>query len=64
MSKELDTKIWLTLDSAEHKIRKAAYLATAEEYQKKIYDALDIIKDVKEEVEKKLDKPSSGGYNI
>tara|TARA_Y100001937_G_C7134388_1_gene339187 strand:+ start:5692 stop:5886 length:195 start_codon:yes stop_codon:yes gene_type:complete len=64
MSKELDTKIWLTLDKVEHQIRRAAYLATAEEYQKKIYDALDIIKEVKEEVEKKLDKPKPKGYNI
>ena len=64
MSKELDTKIWLGLDKIEHQIRRTAYLATAEPYQKKIYAALDIIKEVKEEVEKKLDKPSSGGYNI
>ncbi len=55
MTKELDTKIWLALDKIEHQIRRAAYLATAESYQKNIYDALDIIKEVKEEVEKKLD---------
>jgi len=55
MNKELDTKIWLALDKIEHLIRRAAYLATAEPYQKNIYDALDIMKDVKEEVEKKLD---------
>ena len=55
MSKELDTKIWLSLDNIENKIRRAAYLSTAEPYQKKIYDALEIIKEVKQEVEKKLD---------
>jgi len=55
MNKELDQKIYLALDKIEHLIRRAAYLSTAEPYQKKIYDALDIIKDVKEEVEKKLD---------
>jgi hypothetical protein len=56
MSKDLDIKIYLALDKIEHQIRRAAYLSTAEPYQKKIYDALDIIKDVKEQVEKKLDK--------
>ena len=55
MSKDLDTKIWLSLDNIENKIRRAAYLSTAEPYQKKIYDALEIIKEVKQEVEKKLD---------
>ena len=64
MSKDLDTKIWLALDKIEHKIRRVAYLSTAEPYQKKIYDALDIVKEVKEEVEKKLDKPKPKGYNI
>ena len=56
MNKELDTKIWLALDKAEHQIRRSAYLATAEPFQKKIYDALDLIKEAKEEVEKRLDK--------
>jgi hypothetical protein len=56
MKNDLDSKIYLALDKIEHQIRRAAYLATAEPYQKKIYEALDIIKDVKEEVEKKLDK--------
>ena len=56
MSKDLDVKIYLALDKIEHQIRRAAYLATAEPFQKKIYDALEIIKEVKEEVEKKLDK--------
>tara|TARA_R100001079_G_C4450182_1_gene153287 strand:- start:2219 stop:2389 length:171 start_codon:yes stop_codon:yes gene_type:complete len=56
MSNDLDVKIYLALDKIEHKIRRAAYLATAEPYQRKIYEALDIIKDVKGEVEKKLDK--------
>lgn len=56
MSNDLDTKIWLALDKIEHQIRRAAYLSTAEPYQKKIYDALETIKEVKEEVEKKLDK--------
>ena len=55
MSKELDTKIWLSLDKIEHQLRRVAYLATSEPYQKKIYDALEIIKEVKEEAEKKLD---------
>lgn len=56
MKNDLDSKIYLALDKIEHQIRRAAYLATAEPYQKKIYEALDIIKDVKEEVKKKLDK--------
>ena len=56
MSKDLDVKIYLALNKIEHQIRRAAYLATAEPFQKKIYDALEIIKEVKEEVEKKLDK--------
>jgi hypothetical protein len=56
MNKDLDTKIWLALDKLEHRIRRAAYLATAEPYQKKIYEALEIIKEVKGEVEIKLDK--------
>ena len=56
MSKELDQKIYLALDKIEHQIRRAAYLATAEPFQKKIYDALDLIKETKSEVEKRLDK--------
>jgi hypothetical protein len=56
MSKDLDIKIFLSLDKIEHQIRRAAYLSTAEPFQKKIYDALDLIKEVKEEVEKRLDK--------
>ena len=56
MSKELDTKIWLSLDKIEHQIRRVAYLATAEPYQNKIYEALEIIKEAKTEAEKKLDK--------
>ena len=56
MSKDLDIKIYLALDKIEHQIRRAAYLSTAEPFQKKIYDALDIIKEVKEEVEKRVDK--------
>ena len=53
--KELDIKIYLALDKIEHLLRRAAYLATAEPYQEKIYNAIDIIKDTKAEVEKKLD---------
>ena len=56
MSKDLDIKIYLALDKIEHQLRRAAYLSTAEPFQKKIYDALEIIKDVKSEVEKRLDK--------
>ena len=56
MKNDLNTKIWLALDKAEHQIRKSAYLATAEPFQKKIYDALERIKEAKEEVEKRLDK--------
>ena len=56
MSNELDVKIYLALDKAEHQIRRSAYLATAEGFQKKIYDALELIKEAKEEVEKRLDK--------
>ena len=55
MKNELDQKIYLALDNIEHKIRRAAYLATGEKYQKKIYETLDIIVEVKKEVEKKLD---------
>ena len=54
--KELDMKIYLALDKVEHQIRRSAYLATAEPFQKKIYEALDLIKEAKEEVEKRLDK--------
>ena len=56
MKNELNTKIWLALDKAEQQIRKSAYLATAEPFQKKIYDALELIKEAKEEVQKRLDK--------
>lgn len=56
MNDDLDVKIYLALDKIEHKIRRAAYLATAEPYQRRIYEALDIIKEVKVEVQKKLDK--------
>tara|TARA_Y100000593_G_C4217334_1_gene289927 strand:- start:202 stop:372 length:171 start_codon:yes stop_codon:yes gene_type:complete len=56
MSKDLDVKIYLALDKIEHEIRRAAYLSTAEPFQKDIYDALDIIKNVKEIVEKRVDK--------
>ena len=55
MSNDLDIKIYLALDKLEHQARRAAYLATAEPFQKKIYEALDIIKEVKKEVEKRLD---------
>ncbi len=56
MSKHLDTKIYLALDKAEYEIRRSAYLATAEPFQKKIYEALELIKEAKQEVEKRLDK--------
>ena len=55
MNKELDMKIYLALDKAEYQIRRSAYLATAESFQKKIYDALELIKEAKKEVEKRLD---------
>tara|TARA_B100001250_G_C19762186_1_gene772997 strand:+ start:935 stop:1111 length:177 start_codon:yes stop_codon:yes gene_type:complete len=55
MSKNLDMKIYLALDKIERQIRRAAYLATAETFQKKIYDALELIVEAKEEVEKRLD---------
>jgi hypothetical protein len=56
MKDDLDIKIYLSLDKVEHQLRKSAYLSTAEPFQKKIYDALEIIKEVKKEVEKRLDK--------
>jgi len=56
MSDDLDIKIYLALDTIEHQIRRAAYLSTAEPFQKDIYAALEIIKEVKEKVEKRLDK--------
>ena len=55
MKNDLDTKIWLALYKAEHQIPKSAYLSTAEPFQKKIYEALDLIKDAKQEVQKRLD---------
>ena len=55
MKNELESKIFLALDKAEHQIRRSAYLATAEPYQKVIYEALEIIEKVKEKVSKKLD---------
>lgn len=56
MKNDLDTKIWLSLDSAEHKLRRSAYLATAEPYQEEIYKVIEIIKEIKENLGKKLDK--------
>lgn len=56
MSNDLDIKIYLAIDKIEHLTRRAAYLATAEPYQKEIYEALEIIKEVKKKVSKKLDK--------
>ena len=56
MSNELDIKIYLSLNKAEYQIRRSAYLSTADPFQKKIYDALELIKEAKEEVEKRLDK--------
>ena len=56
MNDDLDIKIYLSLDKTEHQIRRAAYLSTAEPFQKKIYEALELIKEAKEEVEKRLDK--------
>tara|TARA_Y100000034_G_scaffold72853_1_gene87778 strand:- start:278 stop:451 length:174 start_codon:yes stop_codon:yes gene_type:complete len=56
MKNSLDVKIYLALDNIEHKIRRAAYLSTGEDFQKDIYDSLEIIKKVKEIVEKRLDK--------
>ena len=55
MNNELDAKIYLTLDKVEHGLRKAAYLSTAEDFQKNIYEALDIIVEVKKNIEKRLD---------
>ena len=56
MKNELDVKIYLSLDKIEHQMRRAAYLSTAEPFQRKIYEALEIVKEVKQEVEKRLDK--------
>jgi len=56
MKNDLDVKIFLSLDKIEHQMRRAAYLSTAEPFQRKIYEALEIIKEVKQEVEKRLDK--------
>jgi len=56
MNKDLDIKIYLAIDGIEHKIRRAAYLSTGEPFQKDIYEALEIIKKVKEIVEKRVDK--------
>ena len=56
MNDDLDIKIYLALDKTEHQLRRTAYLSTAEPFQKKIYEALELIKEVKEEVEKRVDK--------
>ena len=56
MKNSLDVKIYLALDKIEHELRRAAYLSTAEPFQKDIYDALEIIKEVKAKVEKRVDK--------
>jgi hypothetical protein len=56
MSSNLDKKIYLALDNIEHQIRRVAYLSTAESFQREIYDALEIIKEVKAKVEKRVDK--------
>ena len=56
MNNSLDVKIYLALDSVEHQLRRTAYLCTAEPFQKEVYDALEIIKKVKEKVEKRVDK--------
>jgi len=56
MSNDLDIKIYLALDKVEHEIRRAAYLSTAEPFQKQIYEALEIIKEVKVKVSKRVDK--------
>lgn len=58
MNNELDVKIYLSLDKVEHQLRKAAYLSTAEKFQKDIYEALDIIVKVKKKVEERLDTNS------
>jgi hypothetical protein len=56
MSNDLDIKIYLALDKVEHELRRAAYLSTAEPFQKDIYESLDKIIKVKEKVSKRLDK--------
>ena len=56
MKNDLDIKIWLALDSVEHKLRRTAYLATAEPYQKDLYEVIETIKEIKENLGKKLDK--------
>ena len=63
MKNDLDVKIYLSLDKAEHQIRRAAYLSTAEPFQKKIYEALELIKEAKGEVEKRLDNWIISRYN-
>ena len=55
MSK-LDAKLFLTLDKAEHGLRKAAYLSTAEPFQKDIYEVIDVIVKIKKNIEQRLDK--------
>ena len=54
--KELDQKIYLALDSIEHKLRRAAYLATSEPYQKDLYEVIETVKKIKENLGEKLDK--------
>ena len=56
MKNDLDTQIWLALDNIEYKLRRAAYLATAEPYQKDLYEVIETVKEIKENLGKKLDK--------
>ncbi|MHA2052113.1 MAG: hypothetical protein ACW99F_00825 [Candidatus Hodarchaeales archaeon] len=55
MSK-LDAKLYLALDKVEHGLRKAAYLATAEPFQKDIYEVIEVIVKIKKNIEQRLDK--------
>lgn len=56
MSDDLDVKIYLSLDKVEYQLRRAAYLSTAEPFQKDIYECLDKITKIKKKVSKRLDK--------
>ena len=53
---DLEKQIWLILDNAAHKLRRAAFLATGEPYKKEINKIIEDIKIIKEKLAEKLDK--------
>tara|TARA_R110002126_G_scaffold288507_2_gene442287 strand:- start:3025 stop:3198 length:174 start_codon:yes stop_codon:yes gene_type:complete len=56
MKNDLENQIWLILDNAAHKLRRAAFLATGEPYKKEIREIIENITKIKENLAEKLDK--------